>query len=161
MSIAVSVLVAPSRLLRACLGLFALVQAGAAAAVALMPERIGFAPLCAGFFLLAAGCLLHGCVSATKTHRIDVSGTGAMRVAVQQEMGADPVAPDGIVVTLLPGTLVWPRLMLLRLGDGHGGTTVVPVLRDSVAAADYRALRVAVGSLCGQLAPAATTNEIL
>ncbi|QNA89522.1 hypothetical protein G4G28_15530 [Massilia sp. Dwa41.01b] len=161
MSIAVSVHVAPSRQLRACLGLFALLQFACAVAVPAMLSRIAYPGLCAAFFLLAASFLLYGCVSATKPHQIDVSGTGAMRLTVQQEMGADPVAPDGIVVTLLPGTLVWPRLMLLRLGDGHGGTRVVPVLRDSLAAGDFQALRVAVGTLCGRLGPEATTNEIL
>ncbi|WP_379785702.1 protein YgfX [Massilia niabensis] len=162
MSLAVSALVAPSRSLRTMLALFALANIGAAVAVAVvLPERFAGAQLCAVFFLLAGLISLHGCVSATKTHQIDVSGTGAIRLTVQQEMGADTLASSGIVVMLLPETLVWSQLLLLHLGDAHGKRTVVPVLRDSLARPEYRALRVALGGLCGRGSPAATTNEIL
>ena len=162
MSIAVSALVAPSRSLRALLALFALALCGAAGTVALvLPERFNGAPFCAAFFLVAALFCLHECVGATKTHRIDVSGTGAIRMAVQQEMGANAAAPDGIAVTLLPETLVWTHLMLLHLGDASGKRTVLIVLRDSLAPLEYRALRVALGSLCGRMASIATTNEIV
>jgi hypothetical protein len=37
---------------------------------------------------------------------------------------------------------------------------VVPVLRDSLAPPEYRALRVALGGLSGRSLPATTTNEI-
>lgn len=162
MSLAVSALVAPSRSLRTVLALFALANIGASFVVAfVLPERFGGALFCAGFFLLAGLFLLHGCVSATKTHRIDVSGTGAIRLTVQQEVGADAMASSGIVVMLLPETLVWSQLLLLHLGDAHGKRTVVPVLRDSLAPPDYQALRVALARLSGRVAPAATTNEIL
>ncbi|MEN3278011.1 MAG: hypothetical protein V7631_3801 [Massilia sp.] len=162
MSIAVSALVAPSRSLRGLLALFALALCGAAGTVALvLPERFNGAPFCAAFFLVAALFCLRGCLGATKTHRVDVSGTGAIRVAVQQKMGADAAAPDGIAVTLLPETLVWTHLMLLHLGDAGGKRTVVIVLRDSLAPLEYRALRVALGSLCGRTASIATTNEIV
>jgi toxin CptA len=162
MSLAVSALVAPSRSLRTVLALFALANIGSALAVAVvLPERFAGAPFCA-VLLVAAGLFsLHRCVSARKTHQIDVSGTGAIRLAVQQEVGADALAPSGIVVMLLPETLVWPHLLLLHLGDAQGKRTVVPVLRDSLAPPDYRALRVAIGGLCERVAPAATTNEIL
>lgn len=84
-----------------------------------------------------------------------------MRLTVQQEVGADAMASSGIVVMLLPETLVWSQLLLLHLGDAHGKRTVVPVLRDSLAPPDYQALRVALARLSGRVAPAATTNEIL
>jgi hypothetical protein len=160
-SIALSALVVPSRRLRAALVLFALVQLGAAALVLAQSARFAAAPFCASIFLLAALFLLHGCVSATKTHRIDVSGTGELRLTVQQEVGAEQVASNGIVVTLLPGTLVWSHLLLLHLGDNRGNNWVVPVLCDSLAPPEYRALRVALGTLFRCSAPAATTNEIL
>lgn len=150
MSLAVSALVAPSRSLRTVLALFALANIGAAFVVAIvLPERFSGALVCAGFFLVAGLFLLHECVRATKTHQIDVSGTGAIRLTVQQEMGADAVASSGIVVMLLPETLVWSQLLLLHLGDGRGKRTVVPVLRDSLALPDYQALRVALARLSG------------
>ena len=161
MSIAVSALVAPSRSLRAILALFALAAFGAAVAIAfVLPERFIGAPFCAAFFLLAGLFSLHGCVSATKTHRIDVSGTGTVRLTVQQEVEADAVAAESMVVTLLPETLVWSHLLLLHLADVHGRKTVVPVLRDSLAPSDYRALRVALDRCSGQVTPT-TTNKIL
>lgn len=144
------------------LALFALANIGAAIAVAfVVPLRFAGAPFCAVFFLVAGLFSLHGCASATKTHQIDVSGTGAIRLTVQQEVGAGALAPSGIVVMLLPETLVWSHLLLLHLGDAHGMRTVVPVLRDSLPPSDYRALRVVIGHLSGRVAPAATTNEIL
>jgi hypothetical protein len=161
MSIAVSALVGPSRSLRAIFALFALAHFIAAGAVAFpLSERFAAAALCAACLALAGLAALHGCVSATKTHRIDVSGTGAMRLTVQQEMGADALGSDGIAVTLLPGTLVWSHFLLLHLGDAHGKRTVVPVLRDSLARPEYRALRVALGGFSGRSSPAETTNEI-
>ncbi|MET0982913.1 MAG: protein YgfX [Telluria sp.] len=162
MSLAVSARVAPSRNLRTVLALFALVNIGAAVAVAVvLPERFGATLFCVAFFLVAGLLSLHRCISATKTHQIDVSGTGAIRLTVQQEVGADTLASSGIVVMLLPETLVWSQLLLLHLGDVHGKRTVVPVLRDSLAPPDYRALRVAIGGQCGRVTPAATMNEIL
>jgi toxin CptA len=105
--------------------------------------------------------LLHGCTRLDKTHRIDVSGTGAIRLTVQQKVGAGALASNGIVVMLLPETLVWPHILLLHLGDAQGKRTVVPVLRDSLPPPDYRVLRVAIGHLHGRRAPTATANEIL
>jgi toxin CptA len=162
MSVAVSARVAPSRSLRAVLLLFALAQLCAAFAVGiLLPDRVAGAEFCAAFFLLAALCSLHGWASATKTHRIDVSGTGTLHLTVQQGVGADPVASNGTVVTLLPATLIWPSMLLLHLVDAAGRKHTVPVLRDSLAASEYRSLRVAIGTLCRVHERAAPTTEIL
>ena len=162
MSLAVSARVAPSRCLRAALMLFALAQLCAAVLVSMvLPERVAGAPLCAAFFLLAALASLHGWAGATKTHRIDVSGTGTLHLTVQQGMGADPLASSGTVVTLLPATLIWPSLLLLHLADESGRKHTVPVLRDSLAPFEYRALRVAIGTLSKSHERAAPTTEIL
>jgi hypothetical protein len=161
MSLAVSARVAPSRRLRAALLLFALAQLCAAFAIGIvLPERFVGAPCCAAFFLLAALCLVHRWAGATKTHRIDVSGTGTLRLTVQQEVGAAQLASVGSVVTLLPGTLIWPSMLLLHLLDEAGCRRVVPVLRDSLAPTEYRSLRVAIGTLCRGHGRAAATTEI-
>jgi hypothetical protein len=162
MSLAVSARIAPSRRLRAGLLLFALAQLCAALLLGIvLPERVAGAPVCVVFFLLAALCLLHGWAGATKTHQIDVSGTGGIRLTVQQEMEADPLASDEFVVTLLPATLVWPSMLLLHLADEHGARHTVPVLRDSLPPSDYRALRVAIGTLCRAREQTAKPTEIL
>ena len=162
MSLAVSARVAPSRRLRAVLLLFALAQSCAAILVGMvLPDRVAGAPFCVAFFLLAALSLLHGWAGATKTHRIDVSGTGTIRLTVQQEMEAEPPASDGWVVTLLPASLVWPSMLLLHLADEAGTRHLVPVLRDSLPPSDYRALRVAIGTLGRHSGQAVTPSEIL
>ncbi|QOL48128.1 hypothetical protein LPB04_14065 [Massilia litorea] len=148
--------------MRAGLLLFALAQLCAATLVGMvLPGRLAGAPFCVAFFLLAALSLLHRWASTTKTHRIDVSGTGTIRLTVQQEMGAEPPASDGRVVTLLPASLVWPSMLLLHLADEAGTRHLVPVLRDSLPPSDYRALRVVIGTLGRHPGRAATTSEIL
>ena len=161
-SIAVSAFVAPSRRLRIGLGVLALVHLGAALlALAVLPERLAFAFPCALIFLTAALFLLYGCASLTKTHRIDVSGTGAVRLTVQQKVGTGSAVDATAAVRLLPGSLFWPQLMLLRLGDAHGHEWVVPVWRDSLAPGEYRALRVALGTLCERTVTSESASEIL
>ncbi|MEW6373137.1 MAG: protein YgfX [Pseudomonadota bacterium] len=161
-AIAISAFVAPSRRLRLALGGAALVHLGAAVHIAAVaPERLAFAFSCALFFLLAAAFLLHGCASLTKTHQIDVSGTGTVRLTVQQKVGAGTAVDAAAAVRLLPGSLFWPQLMLLRLGDTGGRQWVVPVLRDSLAPDEYRALRVAFGTLCGRTVTSESASEIL
>ncbi len=84
-----------------------------------------------------------------------------MRLTVQQEMGADPLASAGTAVTLLPATLIWPSMLLLHLAEESGATHIVPVLRDSLSPTEFRTLRVAIGTLSGRDDRAAPTIEIL
>jgi len=161
-AIAISAFVAPSRRLRLGLGVTALVHLGAALHLAgVLSEDLVFAFPCALFFLLAAMSLLYGCATLTKTHRIDVSGTGAVRLTVQQKVGAGTAIDAATAVTLLPGSLLWPQLMLLRLGDARGRCWVVPLLRDSLAPDEFRALQVAFGTLYGRTVTPESVSEIL
>lgn len=144
MSIAVSAVVVPSRRLRALVACFG--ACNAAAGIALLfsaGQRFPPAALCSAFFLVAAAFLLYTAARHTKTRRIDISGLGQLRLAVQQG-----VAPEGaqaaVSVSVAPGSTVWPHLLLLLLRTPDGALTVLPVLRDSVTPQQFRALSVAV-----------------
>jgi toxin CptA len=64
-------------------------------------------------------------------------------------------------VALLPGSTLWPQLLLLRLGTEEGAVLLLPVLRDSVSPGVFRALAVAVGALGGGNKPLQGMHKIL
>jgi toxin CptA len=146
MPIAVSAIVRPSRvhrclLLGAGLSLFA-----AAFAVGVFASaRFHAASFQAVALAAAAAVLMHAGSGRAKTHRIDISGTGEVVLTVQQGLRGPHVASSS--VTLLPGSVVWPPLMLLRLQASGAGVQAVPVWRDSVEPDAWRALAVAVLAL--------------
>ncbi|HEU5436889.1 MAG TPA: flagellar hook-length control protein [Telluria sp.] len=160
MSIAVSAVVKPSRRLRA-LGLaYGFANFAAALAVGFcLPERFVLGPLSAICFLAVGGVSLSSAVRSTKMRQIDISGLGQIRLTVQQDMACNDV--DGVAVALLPGSTIWPWLLLLRLGHDDGKVTVVPVLRDSVAPSVFRPLSVALGAIGGRSQPIFGTDKIL
>jgi toxin CptA len=140
MSIAVSVVVGPSLIHRLLLAGCGLAQfAAALAAGILAPERFPSATFPALALGLASAVLLASAARRPKTHRIDISGTGDLRVTVQQDMGA-----ADSVVSLLPGSVVWTVLIVLRYGAPGMPARVLPVWRDSVDAQAWRALAVAL-----------------
>jgi toxin CptA len=142
MTIAVSALVRPSRIQRLVWGACGLALCASALAVGLVvPESFLCQPLVAFALGGAGAAVLAATTVCVKTHRIDISGTGDLRVTVQQGVGGAP--PDGRAV-LLPGSVVWPMLMLLRHAAPGAGPRVVAVWRDSVDAAAWRALAVAL-----------------
>lgn len=145
MSIAVSAVVRPSRLWRAALVSFAVANLAAGLVVACSVPASFMLP-----GLLAGGCLLAGCAGtgalagSGKTRRIDISGLGEVRLTVQRNGGA--AASRSMLVRVMPGSTVWPHLMLLLLRhqqDG-GAVTVLAVLPDSVTPEQFRALAVAL-----------------
>ena len=158
MSIALSAFVRPSRTARRLLAFWALAQCAAALAIACAaPARYAGAAWIAA--LLGCAGLLLGCAALRrpKTHRIDISGTGELRVTVQQNAGVPgPVhqPPDGNVagsdaapLVLLPGSVLWPGLMVLRLGASGAPPAApfwLPVWRDSLESDAWRALAVAL-----------------
>jgi toxin CptA len=126
MSIAVSVVVRPSRGLRfAHAGLCCCVMASAAACPGIV------APL----LCLLAGALAWRCGQPSAiARRLDISGVGHLRLAVYQHN-------DGALRLL--GATLWPRLLLLRLSDAAGKVQVLTLLPDCVAPAEWRALALA------------------
>ena len=161
MSIAVSALVRPSRTQRLVWGGCGLAQCASALAVGMLaPERFLLAPLLALALAGAGACVLGAAARRPKTHRIDISGTGDLRVTVQQDVdGRDraaqqgaaqesaregDAAPQGGLAALLPDSVIWPMLMLVRYAAPGARPRVLAVWRDSVEPAAWRALAVAL-----------------
>jgi len=148
MSIAVSVVVGPSRIQRLLLLGCGLAQSAAAFAVGIgAPARFPAAALLALLLAGSAAVLLRSAARPPKTHRIDISGTGELRVTVQQDVGAGASTDSAAVAPalLLPGSLVWPVLAVLRYTRPDLPAGVLAVWRDSVDPASWRALAVALG----------------
>jgi toxin CptA len=145
MSIAVSAIVRPSRVHRCLLIGAGLSLFAAALAVGVFASaRFHAAFLQALLLAFAAAVLMHAGSGGAKTHRLDISGTSALVLTVQQGLREPSVADGADDVTLLPGSVVWPPLMLLRLECPGAGVRVLPVWRDSVEPGAWRALVVAV-----------------
>lgn len=144
MSIALSVVVHPSRLLRRMLRVYGMAQLALAAAL-----WAGWAGPMAGGPAVALACLLAGllvlgraCQNGTD-QRIDLSGTGALRVTVQQKTGPPGAA---LAVRLEAGSTLWPWLLCLSLASEHGREMLL-VAPDSMSPEQFRALRVALRSI--------------
>ncbi len=55
------------------------------------------------------------------------------------------------LVLLLPGSTVWPNLLLLLLRDAeNAAVTVLPILPDSVAPEQFRKIAVAIRAIAGR-----------
>ena len=145
MSIALSAVIKPSRLLRAALAAYGATCAGAAVALA-QPARVHAPALLA---LACAACaLLAWLVAANRgnARQIDISGLGEIRLSVQQSLGAATAMSEAL--RLLPGSTVWPSLLILLLRDATGGAVaVVTILPDSVATGQFRKIAVSIRSI--------------
>ena len=184
MSIAVTVVIAPSRGLRCLLAGFGASLLAAAYAVGLAtPPGFAAASLVAAALLFAAACVLHAALRPAMVHRIDISGPGQLRLTVQQGVRQDK--RSALPARLLPGSTLWPGLMLLRLETGAcraadgadagarswsarrwlasraAARTVVAVLPDSVPPEAFRALAVALGAGAGAAGKASMGHKIL
>ncbi|RZI40162.1 hypothetical protein EGT07_25265 [Herbaspirillum sp. HC18] len=152
MSIAVSTVVHPSRILlaattmmsvsAACVGIA--VGIGAVGEV-LLPVRLLIA---ASLVFLAFFGFYHGTRNRKPIH-IDISGTGQIRLRKVGEIHpcTDADRPHlntmGEVVRLMNDTTIWPRMLILRLQAANGEITIVPVFPDGVSRHGFRALEVA------------------
>jgi toxin CptA len=154
MSIAVSVVIKPSRLAFAMVGAICIGSALMGLAIGLgrgggdigIPMRVTLAVACIG----AGFRGVYYAMRMRKAHHIDISGIGEMRL-VETTALADPAfcdgAPDsmnaGEVVSLMDDSTLWPFLLLLRLQAEDKRISTVIVLPDSVGRAGFRALSVA------------------
>lgn len=152
MSIAVSAIVRPSRLLLGmvvimCVGVTAvglLIAAGYFGDMAL-PVRLFAAFSCV--FAAVFG-FYHGSGNRKPIH-IDISGSGQFRLI--EALGTGPCKqPNGPhldrraeVVRLLDHSTIWPHLLLLRLQHESGKITSLPILPDCASRDSFRALSVA------------------
>lgn len=110
--------------------------------------------------LLFAGSLAGAAAGPglVKLARIDISAVGQIRLTVYHQRDA-PRAEEGQGVRLLPGSTLWPGLLLLRLENDSARVHWLAVLPDS-AAPDVRrrlalaARAIAAGGVAGSAAGA-------
>ncbi|MCC6071921.1 protein YgfX [Massilia sp. GCM10020059] len=152
MSIAITAVVKPSRLLRGALATYA--AANLAVAVAMLsaaPGAFRVPWLMAAACLVAAVGAMAGLATVGNKRRIDISGVGEMRVTVQQKLSR--AGMQNMPCKLLPGSAVWPGLLMLLVRGEDGTVAVVAILADSVSAEEFRAIAVAIRAIGGQEAP--------
>lgn len=150
MSIAVSAVLVPSRLMRAVLLGFGAANLGAALAIAGGAGNFSHPRLAAVGCMLSAVPVLRTLRGGANARRIDISGLGQCRLTVQQvQQEGAPSDEQGGVVRLLPGSTLWPGLLLLRLA-GPGGGTALALWPDTVGAGQFRRLAVALRDLAGR-----------
>jgi hypothetical protein len=146
MSIAMSAWVRPSRVLSA----LAIVMGMVLLTASILLERAADAPL---HHALAIACAIASVVVVLfplrrrKAFRIDVTGTGQIRLADTSCTAAtgpiDVSAGDGEVVQLLRGSTFWSSLMVLRLQSDAGHITDLIIFSDSMESHAFRALSTA------------------
>jgi hypothetical protein len=159
MTIAVSVMVFPSRLLT-----FAVRGIALLAAVAIVLVLFANSNLSAIFrfqISLLASILVWSAIFTLrrpgKTFHIDISGIGQIRLT-QYSGVSTPYKNTGMpldgsscqLVHLSPDSILWSHLMLLRLKADEGGVLSIPVLNDSLAASDFAQLLVACKWIAAQ-----------
>jgi hypothetical protein len=162
MTIAVSVMVSPSRLLSLASRGMALL-----ATVAITLVLFGNLNLSEIFrfqIALLASILVASAIFTLrrpgKTFHIDISGIGQIRltqysgVSIPYKNTGMPLdGSSGKLVHLCPDSILWPHLMLLRLKTDQGRIFSIPVLNDSLDASDFAQLLVACKWIAAQPAP--------
>ena len=153
------------RLLQALLGLCAVLAAwplsGAWHVAALSGSGLGPAQSVGGFALGRPGALSSAAGGVfllallrqrRKPQVLDISPVGQLRLAVYLEHGG---APSGVgplvppVLRLLPGSTLWPSLLVLCLADAAGRRTQVLAQRGSACTA-FRPLAVACRAIAAR-----------
>ena len=164
MSIAVSAVIEPSRLLRVALAAYAVLGIGAA--IVLFSghgDRFHHARALGCACLVGAAGAWRARGAATARH-IDISGLGEIGLTVQHGIGSGSgnrvSAPR--LVRLMPGSTVWPQLLLLGLRDADSAaTTVLIILPDCVPPGQFRKLAVAINTIARRDNKFFNKNKIL
>lgn len=161
-SIAVSALVKPSRMLSWALVLYCLALLLVAAVIVL--SLLGDSPLfirilVACVTLLAIGIALHWLIWRRKIIRLDISMNGQIRLVEHNGLTDSSLLCQGEadgnpVLRLMPDSVLWPGLLLLRLENEQRHVVVLPILRDSMNAEAFHALSVACRWIAAQNNPA-------
>lgn len=153
MSIAVSAVVKPSRLLLTLVGSICLGIVFIAGAVG--SGRVGDLPtwarcMAAGGCALAAVFVFCRAVMHRKTYHVDISGAGQVRLKEYSPSNTalsrqNPRGKSGVgeLVGLMPTSTLWSALLLLHLKHEDQQTSVLTIFPDSVSAESFRALSVA------------------
>ena len=127
-------------MLRAALCAFGV--AGGCAAIALLawqPARFYFPQLLAAACAVVAILAWRAAAKPGNARRIDISGPGEIRLSVQLSMGNE--GPRSAALLLLPGSTIWPSLLILLLRDpGTGAVSTALILPDSVPDGQFRKL---------------------
>lgn len=160
MSIAVSAVIRPSRVMQVLIALFGVVLFATAALLWLrlagkLPDlsRGVLTLVCVG-----AGCVVFFIASARKkTSRLDIFGNGQIRLSEYRPTASASKSDqctdiDGSseVVQLLRDSTLWPMMLLLRLQSQTGRVTIVPVFPDSTERHAFRAVCVACHWIAAQ-----------
>ncbi len=160
MSIAVSALVQPSRLLRVAFCAYAMLSMGT---VGLLFSEYGdrfHHPRALGCACLLGAAVAWRAGGATTARQIDISGLGEIGLTVQHSIGNRLVSPS--LVRLMPGSTVWPGLLLLALRDADTGLeTVLIILPDCVPSGQFRKLAVAINTIARRDNKFFNKNKIL
>lgn len=160
MSIAVSALVKPSRLLHTAVSVMCFGIVFAAGMIGF--AKVGELPVYPRL-LIAAGCLFsavfgfYWSIRGKKSFHIDISGIGQIRLTEYSGVGLSAWRPErlrekdsGELFRLMPDSTIWPYLLLLRLQHESRCMIVVPILHDCVAPDNFRALSVACRWIAAQ-----------
>ena len=169
MSIAVSAIIRPSRLMQAVVMLFSAVLFATAVLLRLrltgkLPDLsldvltlICVGACCAVFFIA---------IARKKSYRLDVSGNGQIRLSEYKPTTAASSTDrrahfdgSGEVVQLLRDSTLWPMMLLLRLQSHTGRVTIVPVFPDSTERRAFRAVCVACHWIAAQNTRPAAKKE--
>lgn len=152
MTIAVSTVARPSRILLAMVGAMSVmvIAIGVAIGVGEVGELSWPSRMAIAAFIVFLGVFgfCHG-VRHRKTIHIDISGAAQIRLTELDAARAciDPNRPhvrgSNEVFRLLPDTTIWPHLLLLRLQADNGKREILVILSDCVSRGDFRALSVA------------------
>ncbi|WP_150118794.1 flagellar hook-length control protein [Collimonas fungivorans] len=157
MSISLSTVIQPSRVLSALVSLQCLLAASTGVLIAAggvgdlaLPERLALALLC-----LAAA--IYGITRYYRGRRavhIDISGSGCIRIADMAIAQAMPTAKQiPSPAKLLEGTTLWSHLLLLRLRLDSGSVRTIAILPDCVSHDTFRNLSVACRWIASQSRP--------